>query len=270
MPFGTVLVLYLDVAHDEITIRLKGKSAHPDQVRARELGILLQELDNTIWGVVESEPGKTYNRKEVFISLVNIVDNCVTLRFQANHIYSSVITGAYKRITKAIETKDYTGIPRTSREGIREIYNFTARNHCTAEFLNGSSKPLAKLDPRVELVIPTDNGAKGSTTIYAEIQRVGGVDPKIVLKLSDGPTLHCDIAKDLAKELSKRLYETVALQGEAQWDIDWNITAFKVTGYIDGFAEAPISESFGELKGLIGKYWDDVDPDAEIDDIRHG
>ncbi|MBL0129277.1 MAG: hypothetical protein IPP83_17935 [Flavobacteriales bacterium] len=258
------------MANDQITVRLKGKNAHPDQVRAKELGLLLIELDNTIWGVVESEPNKKYDRKEVFISLIDIKDNCVSLQFKANHIYAPVITGAYKRITEAIHTRDYTGIPKPAREGIKEIHNFTARNHVTAEFLNGTKKMLAKLDPRLALELPSDTCAKGSTTVYAEIQRVGGVDPKIALKLDDGPTLHCDISKDLAKTLSTRLYEVVALQGEAQWDVDWNITSFKVTGYVDGFEEAPISESFAELKGLIGKYWDDVDPDEAIADLRRG
>jgi hypothetical protein len=256
------------MAKDQITVRLKGKNTHPDQLSAKELGLLLQSLDDAIWGLVETAPDK-HERREVFISLVDIEDNCVSLRFRASHIYSPVIASAYKRITHAIAKSDYANIPKATRDKISDIYHFTKRNHCTAEFLNGTATPLAKLDPRIPLSLPSDFAAKGSTTVYAEVQRVGGVEPKVALKIDDGQTLHCDLSKDLAKSLSKRLYETVALQGEAHWDISWNIISFKVTGYIDDFEETTISESFGALKGRIGKYWDDVNPDTEIDDIRH-
>lgn len=267
--FGTIVAVYLNMPTDKITVRLKGKNAHPDQLRARELGVLLQDLDDALWGVIETDTAKRYERKEVYISLLAIEDNCVSLTFQANHIYAPVIAGAYKRITTAISQHDYTGIPKVARDKIEDIYSFTKRNHCTAEFLNGTKKTLAKLDPRQPLQLPSPFAAQGLTTIYAEVQRVGGVDPRIVLKLEDGPTLHCDISKELAKLLSKKLYETVSLNGEAQWDDTWNIVSFKVTGFNDQFEDIPITEAFGALSKLIGDHWNNVDPDKEIGEDRN-
>ena len=110
-----------------------------------------------------------------------------------------------------------------------------------------------------ELRIDNFGNITGETIIYGEIQRVGGTEPKIVLRLTSGDLFSLDVSRDVAKNLSPRLYSQVGLRGTATWSYSDNkLLQFEVESLTE-YEESSIADSFNQLRGVIGKYWDEIE-----------
>ena len=54
--------------------------------------------------------------------------------------------------------------------------------------------------------------------LFGTVERVGGAEPRVTLRLHSGESIHCEVSGDLAKQLGRTLYERVVLEGTAVWD----------------------------------------------------
>jgi len=74
--------------------------------------------------------------------------------------------------------------------------------------------------------------------------------------------------KELAKEIAERLHKMIGVEGEATWDIDtWKLSAFTAESLVEYKEHDPV-EAFEALSAAAGDFWNDVDPDAYVSELR--
>jgi hypothetical protein len=159
----------------------------------------------------------------------------------------------------SISNNDFSKLPIASIKSIKSISEFTQKRKCIAEFRvrADSANPSATITPESQIKIPESYYLEGETILYGRIIRVGGVTPKVVLKITDKEAIHCDVTELLAKELGHRLYSWVGLKGKAVWNIeDYSMDSFKVDKVTE-YQETSLSKGIAELSSLIGKYLKD-------------
>jgi hypothetical protein len=112
---------------------------------------------------------------------------------------------------------------------------------------------------------------EGETTLFGEVERVGGAEPKVALRLPDGSSVYCEVTKEQARELGKRLYQPVCVVGTATWRLPtYIIEAFRLHKVTD-YEDTPPSVAISELARVLAPHWADVDDVvAEVERLRHG
>jgi hypothetical protein len=133
--------------------------------------------------------------------------------------------------------------------------------------VNGKPKTLATLTPDFE--IPKPGYITGQTTIYGEVVRVGGVEPKVEIKTIAGQTLYCPFELKLASQLGALLYQLIGLDGDARWNTQsFEIEDFRVTG-ISEYRDISLIDAFQSLSAIAGRYYSDIDDViGYVDDLR--
>ena len=88
---------------------------------------------------------------------------------------------------------------------------------------------MAEMDVGFESYLPEPHFIRGETVIYGRVERVGGVDPKVRVRLSEHEVVSCRLDEGLAIELGAHLYSEVGLRGQATWDAkDQSLAYFRV------------------------------------------
>lgn len=132
---------------------------------------------------------------------------------------------------------------------------------------NGRRKVLATITP--ETTLARRAKLSGETTIYGQVIRVGGREPRVMVELLSGQTVFCDTNEDIAKKLGSRLYTTVGLFGVAQWDGEsLKLEQFTIKD-VTTYEELPLEDVMNQLAKAVGVYYGDVtDVEKYISDIR--
>jgi len=141
---------------------------------------------------------------------------------------------------------------------LKEIVKFSKKHLCNGSFrLN--DEEISNFNPDVDIQYISTGSLYGETTIYGKIIRIGGEDPKIHFRINDIDKIIFDVNEELAKKLSPRLYEFIGLIGKAEWNAEkFNIEKFEITNIVD-IEDKSIFETFEDIRGLIGKYWDEIE-----------
>lgn len=126
---------------------------------------------------------------------------------------------------------------------------------------------LAEMTAATE--IPEPAKVRGETTLYGEVQRVGGATPKVQFRSIDGDLIYCDATRELTREAAVRLYEQVGLRGEAEWDLKTlRVTSFTIEEILS-FEDVGVPSAFAELREIVGRYFDEIsDVDAFVEQLR--
>jgi hypothetical protein len=136
-------------------------------------------------------------------------------------------------------------------------------------FMENKSPLRAIIDPAQEF--PTTSIVRGKTSLFARVERVGGVKPRVLLVFPDGDRRTFDVStRALAKQISGKLYERAVLIGEAKWfSTTRKLAEFRVTdiGSYDERTADP-GAALRSLSDSIGKYWNGVDADEYIREER--
>lgn len=244
------------MADNLLEIRFTGSGMKPGNIRSKELAEIIEAFEDMIVSVVLRD-NPALGREAVIIGLVNIKDESIGLQFLPN--LTDLTIPATLRITESIAAHNFNQLPSTTIKSVQIIASFVKKYQCEAELrtYNGQAEVRAIITPSME--IPSIVSLIGETTLYGEIKRVGGIDPRVTLRTIDGQTIYCDVSEELAKELGHRLYTQVALQGEAQWSPDTlQLEGFRIEKLLD-YEEAPITEAFAELAKIVGDTFDDID-----------
>ena len=146
-----------------------------------------------------------------------------------------------------------------------------AKSFDTEVVIETSGKVLASVSPTDEFEYESRT-ARGTTTIYGELLRVGGEDP--VAHVRDESTwkiVDCRVNRADAQRLGKRLYSVVGLKGDAVWNFETDeLIAFEVTRVLD-FRDPRPTEAMKALSEILEPSWGDVeDPTVEIMRMRRG
>ena len=137
-----------------------------------------------------------------------------------------------------VKTRSCEGFPSRGIAGLEVIASFTSRRKCRAEFWQGEQtigEPLAVMDETFAEGLPERQKVSGETVIYGKVERVGGVEPRVRLRLSSHDSISCHLSESLARQVGGRLYEEIGLKGKATWDAgDYSLLYFhaeEVTPY---------------------------------------
>jgi hypothetical protein len=257
------------MTHDiTIEILITGEGMSPGKLRSNEIAEVIESIEDMIASlVVRNNP--TLNKEDIVIGLQNIRKGSIGLIFCPN--LRELTLPATRQITTAIQDNEFGSLPHNILESLKKLAAFARRNNCQAEFLtkNGKLESLAVVTP--ETKIPNIYPLSGETTLYGEVIRVGGAEPRILLRTFEGQLVYCNTTKKLATIVASRLYTKVGLLGIAQWNSEtFEIENFEAKALID-YDEVPLSEAFNELSDLIGDSMDQIeDVDRFVHEIRYG
>jgi hypothetical protein len=257
------------MAHDiTVEILLTGEGMSPGKVRSKEIAEIIDSVEEMIASmVIHNHP--ELKKESIVIGLKSIRQGSIGLEFSPNLV--ELTLPATHRITKSIADNDFSVLPSSTINSLRKLSAFTRRYQCNAEFStqNGKLEALAILTP--ETKIPDVYPLSGETTIYGEITRVGGTEPKIQFKTLDSKIIYCSTSKAIAKKAGAKLYTKVELHGLAEWNSEtFEIENFNVTNISD-YEEILLSEAFDELADLIGDSFDSIkDVGRFVSEIRYG
>lgn len=257
------------MAHDvTVEILLTGEGMSPGKIRSKEIAEVIESVEDMIASmVVRDHPD--LKKEVIIIGLKGIRQGSIGLEFSPN--LAELTLPATRRIAKSIAENDFGILPSGALNSLRKLSVFTRRHQCNAEFFtqNGKLEALAVLTPETQ--IPDIYPLAGETSIYGEITRVGGAEPKIQFKTLDGQIIYCSTSKAIAKKAGAKLYTNVELYGLAEWNSEtFEIENFHVIDISD-YEQASSSEAFEELANLIGDSFDSIkDVDRFVSEIRYG
>lgn len=250
-----------------IEIRLAGSGLVPGNVRSKDLAEVIDSVEDMIASLIEREYPEI-SKEDVIVGLVALKEGSVRLQFASQ--LPNLVRPAYARLAQSVQKEDYTGLPSSSLDSLKKITSFSRRKNCELEFWthNGKSEMLATIKPNT-LIQPIPLIA-GPTTIYGEVIRVGGKHPRAVIQLESTVTVSCTLDISLAKQLAMRLYTWVGLYGTGKWNAkDFKLDDFNIERILD-YEDAPITNAMSELSKLIGGYFDDIDPEQYVAELRGG
>ncbi len=250
-----------------IELSFRGEGIRPDNLKASEVADLIASYEDALLNIIGRDHPEI-NLDEVFISLIQIDENSVHLKFKPK-VVGTIIAAAIA-INTALNTNQYATLPFKSVESLNKIWSFTKRRNCTGEISGGEEIPVAQITPETEIKISDEFFYQGDTTIYGKVERVGGAVPRVRVKLDDDQIIYTEVKESEAKRLAKDLYEVVCLKGTAKWRKEnLKIEDFKLEQVVD-FHDTPISEAIKELKGVIGHKWDEIRDTVEyLNRIRY-
>lgn len=241
------------------TIRLTGEGVRPHLIPASDLAQLLVAAEQTVLAIATREhPGEA---EDLVVGLSQVKDESIGFAFASNR--SVIALSAYTELVTAISNRLFRSLPARSLEGLRTLTAFARLHSGRTQFLNGvGDHSLLDLPSDFAIEVPAPNYLRGETVLYGKIERVGGVRPRIRLRVSDREIVYGDITEEQSRDLGSRLYSHAALRGQATWDAqDGSVAYFRVEEILH-YQRGKVTAAFEELrKAAAGTYdaMDDVD-----------
>ncbi|MFZ1754431.1 MAG: hypothetical protein WBO46_12785 [Caldilineaceae bacterium] len=249
----------------QVELRLTGNNIQPGHLRGHDLAALLVALEDTIAVcVVSQEPD--LRKEAVRVGLADVQQGSFALQFEMNLIEYTL--AAFQLVADAVARNVFDGLPRLALAPLRDLKKVLDRGDYSAEFrLMDHAVPLAILTTETD--IPILASLKGETVIYGEVMRVGGVEPRIMLRTVQGKNIYCTTSTSIAQAVASRLYSTVALRGQATWNGEsLEIEDFWVTELME-YEPIRATDAFAELAALVDDSFYDFDnPDHFLRNLR--
>lgn len=239
---------------ETLELSLKGDGMKPTKLKASEVAELISAYENALLRVIERN-NPEINLDKVTISLVDVQENSSHFLFLSN--VKPAVFAAASAINVAITSETTSKLPFKAVESLNEIWKFTRKKGCATTF-SGPGMSSAVIVPTKPIEITKEFFFESETTIYGMIERVGGAEPKVRIRLDDDQILYLSIDEAKAKRLAGRLYESIALKGMAKWrKDDHRLEDFTIEEILH-FDEGTIVTSLKELGNTIGTHWDKI------------
>ena len=255
--------------NERLFFHFQGEKVHPSGIRAGELGALLEAIEEALSiTVIDQHP--TLTKENLLIGLSAVEAGSIDLQFTT--VLPELVVPAYEEVARAFRENDPSALPIASYPAFEKILRFAQKNDAQIDLdiLNGTPRhTLVTIPPNFTL--PKATYITGETTLYGELVRVGGSEPKAEVKPISGKTLFCPFPKELASQLGQLLYTEISVTGQATWSADtYEIVEFKITA-LNEYRPALLTEAFAELRQVVGRYYDDIeDVTAYVSELRKG
>ncbi len=250
------------------TIRLTGEGVRPHLIPASDLAQLLVAAEQTVLAIAAREHPEQAD--ELIVGLSQVRDESIGFAFASNQ--SQIALSAYTELVTATTNRLFRSLPARSLEGLRTLTGFSRQHNGRTQFWNGTGdRPLLDLPPDFAIEVPAPEYQRGETVIYGKIERVGGVRPRVRIRVSEREIVYGDITEEQSRELGSRLYSEAALRGQATWDAqDGSVVYFRVEEVLH-YDRGKTSTAFEELRKAAGGAYDDVeDVDLFAARVREG
>lgn len=152
---------------------------------------------------------------------------------------------------------------------VNTLLRFNHRHRCRAQIFRRYDDPEPLVDFAEAAPPTTADLVEETTSFFGVLERVGGAEPRAWIRPDSGDRIICRLPEDriLAKELAQHLYKEVGLSGRAIRDLrDDELVELFVEELT--FVETSVTESFERLRGVMGRYWSDVDVMSVIREER--
>ncbi len=251
-----------------IRVLLTGDGMSPGKIRSKEIAEVIESVEEMIASVVLRD-NPTLKKDSIVIGLRSIQQGSIGLEFTPN--IEELTLPAMYQIADSIVRNSFIALPSGTISSLRKLSVFSRKHNCDAEFFaqNGKLEKLAILTPKTH--IPEILPLSGETTIYGEITRVGGSEPKIQFKTFDGHIIYCSTSKMIAKKAGTKLYTKVKLSGLAKCSPEtYEIEDFHVIDIFD-HEKTSLSDTFKDLTELFGSSFDKIENvERFTSEIRNG
>jgi len=238
----------------------------PEATPLDRLIALLGELNKVL---VEGRTVIPEGLSEPLIALVGIRRGSNALAFRLN----DVLAPEYRDLTRCIKEREFGSVPRSQHVALLDLNKLLIHNGWSVciegdETLGIQATEISPHNPIPSL--ETRRFISGSTELFGQCIQVGGVSPKVRVKLADGKIIPAQTTMNTAKEVAMHLYEDVLVSGEATWDAEsWAIVGFQLIALKSYDLPNPIT-AFQKLADLVGKSWEGVDASAFVRELRYG
>ncbi len=237
------------------TIRLTGEGVNPSLISARDLAELLIAAEQTVSALIQRNHPELDD--PVLIGLSEIKDSSIGLVLTSNR--PDLTYKAYKELVSAVSDRQFRSLPARSLDGLRTLTKFTQDRKGHTQFWNGGNKLLLDLSPDFPIEVPSPDYIRGETVLYGKVERVGGVRPRVRLRISEKEVVTADINEEQGRELGHLLYQETGLRGKATWDTqDGTIAYFRLEEIIK-HDRVSTHAAFQELAELVEGAYDNID-----------
>lgn len=241
-----------------IEVKLKKRNLRPEGVMARDLVDMLCQVEKAVSAIAQY--GKTsIIEGDTSFALVSIRRGSAAYRLKP--CVPDISIPAFESFAQSINNPE--SLPRGARASIENISAFSARYNTVIEFRSkaNSKSPIGVVRPKVVLPIVSHPEIVGETTLYGQVESVGGADPKAWVRLDSGQRIGFDVNKTQAKLLGSRIYDDVGLRGTAHWDsVSKQVNVFKLSEVLP-IKDVSAVEAFEALKSEFGSFFDEL-PDV--------
>jgi len=250
------------VSTSSYQFKIDGDNISPQTVPLPKLlGVL-----GDFYKAINATSPETEDENVCDVSLTNITTNSCDVELTL----SEASFKGVEKITSSIQRDDISELPKVAQEALNSIWKYAKNNHWVIGLNNLQTNQGVKILPDSKLFI--DYHVFGVTSVVGVLDRIGGSDnPTCKIKTKNEGEFTAKIkTKKLAEQISPRLFKTIAVEGEATWDIrDWKVTAFTITKLLD-FEDVGPKQAFENIAKAAGDVWDGVDADDYVSDLRKG
>ena len=257
-----------------LEIKLTGEGISPDKLRSKELAEVIESVENMIAStVVYKNPELA--KDSIKVSLTGVKTGSAIYDFLPN--LEELTIPAARDIANYINQPEAGSLTlsKDATSSLKKLCAFTKvfnkrhdDSNIEISIVNGTREKLATITPDTEIFEAYP--FSGETTLYGEITRVGGKEPKIQFKTFDDRIIYCTTSREIAKKAGSMLYNIVGLHGLAEWDSEtFEIESFHVYE-ISEYEDVSLSQAFQELSDAVGTSFDNLDVDDFISQIRYG
>lgn len=255
----------MDHKKPQLIFKIDGSGVSPETVKLRELFEILFLVEQSLVATAKSAGAK--DADDLAVSLVRISDgsNEATLAMSPR-MYKAAAT-----ISHSLANDDFDPLPVQAQASLRQLWGKAKTRAWTFDIHpngKGNGVVQASIKPQHEILRVGD--ISGPTTLFGEVERAGGsARPTAWLRLISGENIVAVLKNTaLAEELGARLFKVVGLEGEATWDLnDWKIKKFRADRLTE-YQNTDIVTAFENLATVAGDFWDDVDPNEYVAQLR--
>lgn len=252
---------------DTIEIRLTGNNGvKPGNIRSRDIAEVMSAIEDLV--VAETlKKNPKLDRESIFVGLSQVQDKSIGLFFKAS--IAELIIPTFVFASSAMANERFEDLTPQALRSLKTISDFSKKYTCSAQFKVGNDL-LAVVDPYTK--IPQAPKIEGPTEITGKVVRVGGkTNPRVMVEMSDGTVVHCDVQKELAIELGGKLYKEAIFSGHAKWNArTYELEDFRITSIKDYPQRTPL-EALEELRSLVGNEIDAIkDVNGFLAKLRSG
>ncbi|HEY5392362.1 MAG TPA: hypothetical protein VIJ57_09630 [Hanamia sp.] len=227
-----------------IELRFEGNNIKPSKVKASEIAELIIAFEAAIQEIVK-EKHPEISEDELLISFDEIKNSSIGLKSLAHQV--KYVLPAFELVTASFQTNNFNSLPNSSIEKLRKFTLFAKKYACDgALYRNGIQEATFTQNTAISY---NDKGtSKGETTLYGEVQRIGGEKkPRVLIKINNDYNISFEVKKSIAIELASFLYKLVGINGFAQWDNNtYKILTF-TANHIITTGQKSLSATFQEL-----------------------
>ncbi|HVW13114.1 MAG TPA: hypothetical protein VHB54_04800 [Mucilaginibacter sp.] len=240
---------------DIIELKFEG-DIKPSNVKASEIADLIIAFESAIEEIIK-EQFPAISEDQILVSFEEITGNSIGLKSLAH--FTKYVIPAFVLVTSSFQNKNFNSIPNSSIEKLRKFTAFAKKYNCDGAFYRNGVRE-ATFTKTTEVAYNDKGTSKGETTLYGEVQRIGGEKkPRVLIKINNDYNISFEVKKSIAIQLGSYLYKFVGINGFAQWDNNtYKILTFSADSIIETGQKSLVS-TFTDLANLYSNHLTDLD-----------